>query len=161
MKWASVATDLMVVSGQAMLEAWIAGRAEPAPMTEFAKGRLRSKIPVWAHALTGLLRDHHRRLLATQVAYLDCRDEQIETLGTDMTRCLTELSTAVVSAQPSLPRGAGDGEMPPRSPDTSLTFRGAIALWDTIPGIDRRGRSAGWRKWSSTWPTLAPRPGPE
>jgi transposase len=138
-KLASVATDIMGVSGRAMLEALIAGRTDPATMAELAKGRLRSKIPVLAQALTGLLRDHHRRLLAIQLVHIDFLDEQIEALGTAITRCLTDLSAEEVSAQPSMPRGAGDGETLPHSPDTLLTFNGAITLLDTIPGIDRRG----------------------
>jgi hypothetical protein len=57
-------------------------------MAAWAKGRLGSKIPALAQALSGRRRDHHWRLLASQVAHLDFLDEQIEALGTDMTRCL-------------------------------------------------------------------------
>ena len=71
-----------------MLAALIARRAGPATMAAWAKGRLRSKIPVLAQALSGRRRDHHWRLPASQVAHLDFLDEQIEALGTDMTRCL-------------------------------------------------------------------------
>jgi transposase len=52
-KLASVATDIMGVSGRAMLEALIAGRADPATMAELARGRMRTKIPVLEQALTG------------------------------------------------------------------------------------------------------------
>ena len=65
-KLASVATDIMGVSGRAMLEALIAGRADAATMAELARGRMRTKIPVLAQALTGVVRAHHRRLLASQ-----------------------------------------------------------------------------------------------
>ena len=67
-KLASVATDVMGVSGRAILAALIAGRTDPATMAALAKGRLRAKLPVLEQALTGLVRDHHRRLLAMQVA---------------------------------------------------------------------------------------------
>src|SRR6185295_14042816 len=63
-KLASVATDIMGVSGRAMLEALIAGRADPATMADLAKRRMRSKIPLLEQALTGVVRDHHRQLLA-------------------------------------------------------------------------------------------------
>jgi transposase len=63
-KLASVASAIMGVSGRAMLEALIAGRADPATMAELARGRMRSKIPVLAQALTGVVRDHHQLLLA-------------------------------------------------------------------------------------------------
>ena len=44
------------------------------------------------HALTGLLRGHHQRLLAIQLACIDFLDEQIEALGTEITSCLADLS---------------------------------------------------------------------
>jgi hypothetical protein len=70
-KLASVATDIMGVSGRAILAALIEGRANPGTMAELAIGHLRAKIPVLEQALAGLVRDHHRRLLAMQVAHID------------------------------------------------------------------------------------------
>ena len=63
---AAVATDSMGVSGRARLEALMAGRAEPATIAAWARGRRRSKIPLLEQALTGVVRAHHRRLLAMQ-----------------------------------------------------------------------------------------------
>jgi transposase len=65
-KLASVATDILGVSGRAMLDALLAGRADPATRAEWARGRMRSKIPVLEQALTGVVREHPRRLLALQ-----------------------------------------------------------------------------------------------
>jgi transposase len=62
-KLASVASDIMGVSGRAMLEALVAGKADPATMADLAKRRMRSKIPLLEQALTGVVRDHHRQLL--------------------------------------------------------------------------------------------------
>ena len=106
-KLASVATDIMGVSGRAILAALIDGRADPATMAELAKGRLRSKIPVLEQALTGLVRDHHRRLLALQVAPIDFLDEPLEALRTAMTHLLTDLSAAPTPPSPAAPGGAG------------------------------------------------------
>jgi transposase len=50
-KLASVISDVMGVSGRAMLEALIAGRADPATMAELAKRRMRTKIPLLAQIL--------------------------------------------------------------------------------------------------------------
>ena len=52
-KLASVATDVMGVSGRAMLEAIIAGTATPEQMAELAKGRMREKREQLAKALEG------------------------------------------------------------------------------------------------------------
>jgi hypothetical protein len=60
-KLGAVATNLFGVSGRAMLAAVIEGRADPATLAEWAKGRRRRKIPLVEQALTGLVRDHHRR----------------------------------------------------------------------------------------------------
>ena len=38
-------------------------------MAELAKGRIRTKRPWLKQALTGLMRDHHRRLSTRQLAY--------------------------------------------------------------------------------------------
>jgi transposase len=80
-KLASVISDIMGVSGRAMLEALIAGRADPATMAALAQRRMRSKIPVLEQALTGIVHAHHRQLLAMQLAHIDFLDEQIANLA--------------------------------------------------------------------------------
>jgi hypothetical protein len=60
-KLASVIAASMGVSGRAMLEALIAGRAAPAALAERAQRRMRSKIPLIEHALTGVVHAHHRQ----------------------------------------------------------------------------------------------------
>jgi transposase len=138
-KLASVATDIMGVSGRAILAALVEGRADPATMAELAKRRLRSKIPLLAQALTGLVREHHRRLLAIQLAHIDVLDEHIEALSGEMTRCLTDLSAEAVLPASSASSAAADGAAEPAVPDGPLTFTRAITLLDTIPSVDRRG----------------------
>jgi transposase len=135
-KLAAVATDIMGVSGRAILAALVEGRADPATMAELAKGRMRSKIPVLEQALTGLMRDHHRRLLVLQLAHIDFLDEQIETLNAEITRCLMALDPA---APPALPPTTGEGAAHPASPLPPLTYERAITLLDTMPDVDRRG----------------------
>jgi transposase len=140
-KLASVATAIMGVSGRAILAALIEGRADPATMAELAKGRLRRKIPVLEQALTGLVRDHHRRLLAMQVAHIDFLDEQLEALSTDMTHLLTDLSAAPTPPSPAAPGGAGAAGSAAEltGPDLPLTSAQAVTVLDTIPGVDQRG----------------------
>ena len=79
-KLASVAADVLGVSGRAMLEALIAGQADPATMAGLAKGRMRSKISALEQALIRTVRDHHRRLLAMQLRHIDFLEAQIEAL---------------------------------------------------------------------------------
>src|SRR5262245_14172725 len=123
-KLASVASDIMGVSGRAILAALIEGRAEPATLAELAKGRLRSKIPVLEQALTGLVRAHHRQLLALQLAHIDFLDEQIETLSADITRLLTEISATPPMPPPAAlggPTHAGGSVVEPASSPPPMT----------------------------------------
>lgn len=99
-KLASVATDVLGVSGRAMLEAIADGADDPAQLAELARGRLRAKIPQLAEALRGLVRDHHRWLLRTQldhIAHLDAAitrlDEEIKRRCETFTQQLERLST--------------------------------------------------------------------
>jgi hypothetical protein len=100
----------MGVSGRAILGALIAGHADPATMAELAKGR-RRKLPLLEQALTGLMRAHYRQLLTMQLAHIDVLDEQIETLGAEITHRLRDLRTGEPPAMPA--DGAGHARRPP------------------------------------------------
>jgi transposase len=52
-KLAAVASDIMGVSGRAMLAALLAGLTDPQALAELAKGRLRAKRELLAQALDG------------------------------------------------------------------------------------------------------------
>jgi transposase len=70
-KLASVASDVLGVSGRAMLAALIGGRDDPAALAALARGRLRDKTPELTRALQGLVSDHHRFLLRTLLRQID------------------------------------------------------------------------------------------
>jgi transposase len=98
-KLASVATDVLGVSGRVMLAAIADGVDDPARLAELARGRLRAKIPQLAEALRGLVRGHHRWLLRAQldhIAHLDAAiarlDEEIGRRCEASTRDLERLS---------------------------------------------------------------------
>jgi transposase len=76
-KLASVAADVMGVSGRAMLEALIEGQAQPEAMAELAKGRMRTKRAELAQALEGRVQAHHRFLLTELLCQIDSLDETI------------------------------------------------------------------------------------
>jgi transposase len=151
-KLASVATDIMGVSGRAILAALIAGRADAGTMAELAKGRMRTKIPLLEQALTGLMRDHHRRLLTFQLAHIDFLDEQIEALGTEIMRVLTELGAGVLPRPPTdeaqVP-GEQGGAVALDAPDSPLLFAHAVTVLDSIPGVDQRGAELLVAEWGT------------
>jgi transposase len=131
-------TSELGVSGWAMLDALVAGRADPQPMAALAQRRLRRKLPRLAQALTGFVRDHHRRLLAIQLAHIDFLDEQIEALRTAIAASLTTLSAD--GTVPSSAGAAAGASLPTATAAPPIvTFTRAVALLATIPGGDRRG----------------------
>jgi transposase len=79
-KLASVATDVLGKSGQAMLQALVSGRDDPEALAQLAKGRLRAKIPELVQALQGLLRPTQRWLLGEQLQRIAELDDTIARL---------------------------------------------------------------------------------
>src|SRR5713101_2119671 len=79
-KLASVATDVMGVSGRAILAELITGQADAATMAELAKGRLRGKRALLEQALTGVVKAHYRFMLAQHLSHIDYLEEAIATL---------------------------------------------------------------------------------
>ena len=69
-KLGSVASEILGVSGRAMIEAIILGEYDPVKLAELARRRLRSKIPQLQRAMLGSVTEHHRFLLRTQMDHL-------------------------------------------------------------------------------------------
>lgn len=109
LKLSSVATDIMGVSGREMLAALIAGKDDPEALAELAKGRMRSKIDELERALTGYVKDSHRRMLSWHLRHID------------------ELNALLEEVEQEL-----DQLMRPFDQDN------LIARLDTIPGVDRK-----------------------
>lgn len=77
-KLASVASNVMGVSGRAMLEAIVAGLDDSNALAALAKGKLREKQASLEEALTGLVRHHQRFLLRQQLRHIDELDRLVE-----------------------------------------------------------------------------------
>jgi hypothetical protein len=87
-KLAAVARELMGGSGRALLAVLLEGRAALALRAAVAKGRWRSPIPRLQQALTGLGREHPRRMLASQWAPRDVLEAQSAARSGESTPCL-------------------------------------------------------------------------
>ena len=94
-KLASVATDVLGVSGRAMLEALAAGETDPEKLADLARGTLRKKRPALVQALSGRVCDHHRVLLRTLLAHVDHLDRAIAELSAEIGRRLEPYAAAV------------------------------------------------------------------
>jgi len=77
-KLTSVASDVLGVSGRAMLEAIVSGQSNPAEMAELARGRMRDKRDLLTKALEGHVQAHHRFVLTELLAEIDNLDETIQ-----------------------------------------------------------------------------------
>jgi transposase len=84
-KLASVATDVLGVSGRAMLKALASGETDPQRLAQLAKGKLKKKLAALGPALEGRIQEHQRFMLGEllgQVEELERRiaryQEQIE-----------------------------------------------------------------------------------
>jgi transposase len=104
----SVASDVLGVSGRAMLGALVAGERDPDTLAQLAKGVLRRKIPALRQALHGRFGDHHALLiglslehtahLEAAIARLDQRvdavfDAHVSEGGVPFTRARDRLDT--------------------------------------------------------------------
>ena len=73
-----VASDILGVSGRAMLRALLEGRQSPQQMAQLAHPKMREKIPALAQALEGRVTDHHRFLLTELLDQMEDLDRRIE-----------------------------------------------------------------------------------
>jgi transposase len=93
-KLASVATDVLGVSGRDMLEALIDGETDPAELADLARKRLREKIPQLQLALEGRVTDHHRFLLRMHLDHVSHLEELIGRLSARIEEKMTPFAEA-------------------------------------------------------------------
>jgi transposase len=105
-KLSSVATDIMGVSGRAMLEALAAGEGDPATLAALAKGSLRQKRAELEAALRGKIGSHQRLLLHSGLRHLDFLQEEIGRLDAEVTERLRpfEAQLAALDGIPGVAR---------------------------------------------------------
>lgn len=152
-KLSSVATDIMGVSGRAMLAALIAGVSDPAVMAEMAKGRMRTKLPALTEALTGRFREHHAFLSRLHLAQIDQLTASIGEL-TDRIEVVIEPfrdQLKLLITIPGIQRLVADVIIAETGADMSVfPTAGHLASWaGTTPG---HNESAGRSKSSRTRP---------
>ena len=70
-KIASVMSDIMGMSGRAILGQLLAGQTDPALLAGLAQGRLREKRALLEKALVGTVNDQHRFMLVQHLSHID------------------------------------------------------------------------------------------
>jgi transposase len=127
-KLSTVATDILGVSGRAMLEALIAGQRDPKMLAELARGRLRVKHAALVQALTGRFDDHHAALARMLLDQIDALGGQIDQL----TARIEQTITATPAAQPPAPATGAGG-------DAAATTHAGITSAESVPGHPNSG----------------------
>ena len=77
-KLGSVATDIMGVTGRAIIEALIAGVSAPARLAEAARGCLQARSQQLQWAVEGRVSDHHRFMLRSLMAHVHYLESAME-----------------------------------------------------------------------------------
>jgi transposase len=156
-KLSSFATDVMGVSGRAMMRALIAGRDDPAAMAELAKGRMRPKIPQLRKALTGRFRDHHAFLLDRMLAHAESQEADIAVLDARIEAALAPFAAeaALLRTIPGMDRRSAEVVLAEIGPDMAVFPTAAqLASWAGMcPGQrDSAGkRGSGKTRKGSRW----------
>jgi transposase len=142
-KLGSVASDILGVSGRAMLHAIVEGETDPTRLAELARRRLRSKIPALRRALEGRVTDHHRfllRRLLGQLAFLEAEiaayDEHLAEASRPFAAILARLDTI-----PGIDRRTAENVFAELGPDMRVFPSPAhVASWIAVcPGNHETG----------------------
>lgn len=146
-KLAAVASNVVGVSGRAMLEAMVEGAEDPGVLADLAKGKLRAKQPALEKALQGLMGPHQRLLLASHLRHLDFLDMEIGQLDREVAARLDPFQEALerLDEIPGVGRRCAEDILAEVGTDMSrFPTAGHLASWAKVcPGIHE---SAGKRK---------------
>ena len=156
-KLASVATNVVGLSGRAMLTAMVAGEYEVAAVAGLARGKLRNKIGALKEALDGRLEPHQRFMLATQLAHIDSLDSLIEEVSGEVEGRLETLQAELkrLSTIPGVSTRISQAMLSEMGADMGrFASAGHLASWVAIcPGHDEsagKSRSGRTRR-GSPW----------
>jgi transposase len=95
LKLASVLTDIMGLSGRAVLKALIEGETDPDQLLTLIDRRVKAKPEQLRAALTGRITDHHRFLLRLHLRQIDTLNEAVAEIDQQVQDNLAPFRTAV------------------------------------------------------------------
>jgi transposase len=84
LKLSSVVTDVMGVTGRAILQALVAGQEDAEQLAKLARGSLRRKQQLLAQALRGHLKEHHRFMLKELLDMITFQEKAIDRLDREI-----------------------------------------------------------------------------
>ena len=150
-KLGSVVSDIMGVTGRAILKAMIEGEEDPRILAGLARGSLCRKRKELAEVVPGLMRDHHRFLLREQLETIDHLSERIRKLDARIEAVTRPFASAIelLESMPGVARLAAGAILAETGDDMSrFPTAGHFASWARVcPG---NHESAGKRSSAST-----------
>jgi transposase len=156
-----VASDILGVSGRAMLSALVAGTTDPHVLAELAKGKLRTKLPALRAALTGRFTGHHALIVGEILAKLDYLDEAIGRLTAEIATVIAPFESQVelLRSIPGVDRRTAEGLLAEIGVDMSrFGTAQRLASWAGLcpghhesAGKNRSGRTRKGSKWLHTY----------
>jgi transposase len=156
-KLAGVATDVLGVSGRAMIRALIAGQDDPAELAELARRRLRRKLPELRAALQGRVSEHHRFLLRHLMSHLDALEGLITELNLRIAAVVPPFAEAVerLKTIPGIDQRTAEGLVAEVGTDMGrFPTAGHLASWAGLcpgnhesAGKHRSGRTTKGDRW--------------
>src|SRR6266508_2220892 len=158
MKLSSVATDILGVSGRAMLSALVEGTRDPEILSELARGQLRKKLPQLKEALAGRFGAHHALLVGTILSHLEFLDEAIEHLSAEIEQVIApfEAEVELVRTIPGVARRTAESLIAEIGVDMGRFGSSArLASWagmcpGNTGGKHRSGKTRKGSKWLRT-----------
>jgi transposase len=156
-KLSSVASQVLGVSGRAMLDALISGTHDPELLAGLAKGALRKKLPALRDALRGRFTGHHALLVSHMLAQIDFLDETVATLSERIEELTRPFSREIelLDTIPGVDRRNAEMLLAEIGPDMSrFPSPGHLASWAGLcpgqhesAGRQRSGRTRKGSKW--------------
>jgi transposase len=95
LKLTTVISDILGVSGRAILEALIAGEQDPERLADLTRGRLKVARAMLVDALHGAVTDHHRFMLKLHLTQIDALETAVRELEARVGDALAPFQTAV------------------------------------------------------------------
>ena len=142
-KLSAVASDILGVSGRAMLQKLIDGADDPKELASLAKGRLKNKKLALTESLRGHVSNHHRFMLRVQMDQVRSLESEIELLseriGQVMAAADAQFKREQAAAEQAKTQETSEqakcnvGEQPP------LPFVEALKMLVEVGGIKQRG----------------------
>jgi transposase len=137
-KLSAVASDILGVSGRAMLQHLIDGQNDPQELANLAKGRLKSKKPALTEALRGHVSEHHRFMLRMAMDQLHALEGAVRQLDERIEQVMAAADAQAAKTPPTVATKAATEEPAKESAKAPLPFLAAQKLLIEMWGLDHR-----------------------